>query len=168
MGYVMMLKIPLKNLPKLKDHKGFTLVELIICFLILSTLMTLALALFQDFKNRSADMQALSEGKNLLTAASDAFLGNEDVLFGEGNPQTGDVGTWKSDGTTARNKIFTLSINVRARLTGHSKPQLGGRFLTFDIWSTEGTIDTNTNSDRKEYTFVIDEDNNIINVPTNT
>ena len=79
-----------------------------------------------------------------------------------GNPQTGDVGTWKSDGTTARNKIFTLSINVRARLTGHSKPQLGGRFLTFDIWSTEGTIDTNTDSDRKEYTFVIDEDNNII------
>jgi prepilin-type N-terminal cleavage/methylation domain-containing protein len=151
------LKIPSKTLPKLKDHSGFTLIELMMCLLILTSLMTLALMLFQDIRGRSADMQALAEGKNLLTAASDVFLGNEDVLFTSGDPHAGAVGTLKSDGATPRNAVFTLSGKIRARLAGQSTPQFGGRFVTFDIWSIEGTT---------EYSFEIDEDNNIINTPT--
>ena len=162
-----MLRIPLSALPKLKDHRGFTLIELIMCFLILSCLMALAMFLFQDFKNRSADMQALSEGKNLLTAASDVFLGNEDVLFTElDDPHAGPVGTKKATDGTTRNAVFTLSSKIRARLTGQSTPQLGGRFLTFEIWSIEGTNDSFYASGKKEYKFVIDEDNNIIDLPT--
>ena len=167
MGYVIMLKIPVNVLPKLKDHRGFTLIEMLMCILILNCLMALAMFLFQDFKNRSADMQALSEGKNLLTAASDVFLGNEDVLFTElDDPHAGAVGTLKSDGVTPRNAVFTLSSKIRARLAGKSTPQLGGRFLTFDIWSIEGTNDAFYASGKKEFKFVIDEDNNIIDLPT--
>ena len=161
-----MLKIPLNVLLKLKDHRGFTLIEMLVCILILNCLMALAMFLFQDFKNRSADMQALAEGKGLLTAASDVFLGNEDVLFTSGDPHVGAVGTLKSDGVTPRKAVFTLSNRIRARLTGLSTPQLGGRFLTFEIWSIEGTNDSFYASGKREYKFVIDEDNNIIDLPT--
>jgi len=163
-----MLKIPFNVLPKLKDQRGFTLIELMICVLILTCLMTLAMFLFQDFRNRSADMQALSEGKNLLTAASDVFLGNEDVLFTSGDPHAGAVGTLQSDAATPRNAVYTLSSKIRARLTGQSTPQLGGRFLTFYIWSIEGSNDAFFGSGKKEYKFVIDEDQNIIDLPNNT
>ena len=161
-----MLKIPLKTLPKLKDHRGFTLIELMMCIMILSCLMTLALMLFQDFRGRSADMQALAEGKNLLTAASDVFLGNEDVLFTSGDPHAGAVGTLKKTDGTPRNAVFTLSGTIRARLAGQSTPLVGGRFVTFDIWSIEGTTNTDNDSDKTEYSFEIDEDSNIISTPT--
>jgi prepilin-type N-terminal cleavage/methylation domain-containing protein len=159
------LKIPLKTLTKLKDHRGFTLIELMLCIMILSCLMTIALFLFQDFRNRSSDLQALAEGKNLLTVASDVFLANEDVLFTTGDPHAGAVGTLKSDGITPRNAVFTFSSKIRARLAGQSTPQLGGRFLTFDIWSLDGS-DAGTISGKSEYRFVIDEDNSIITTPT--
>jgi hypothetical protein len=114
--------------------------------------------LFRDIQERSADMQALAEGKNLLTAASDVFLANEDVLFTSADPYTGPVGTLKSDGATPRNSIYTISSNIRATLTGKSTPQLGGRFLTFDIWSVQGS--------GVKYYFEIDEDNNVITIPS--
>jgi hypothetical protein len=72
----------------------------------------------------------------------------------------------KSDGTTPRNAVFTLSGKIRARLVGQSTPQLGGRFLTFDIWSIEGSTNTDNDSDKNEYRFEIDEDSNIITMPT--
>ena len=153
-----MLKIPLRIPPKHKEQTGFTLIELIMCILILSCLITLSLYVFRDIKERSADMQALAEGKNLLTAASDVFLANEDVLFTSADPHTGPVGTLKSDGATARNSIYTLSANMRATITGKSTPQLGGRFLTFDIWSVQGS--------GVKYYFEIDEDNNVITIPS--
>lgn len=160
-----MLKIPLITLPKLKDHRGFTLIELLMCILILSCLTTLALFLFQDFRGRSSDLQALAEGKHLLTAASDVFLANEDVLFTKVEPQAGALGTLRTDGFTPRNAVFTMSDNIRARLTGQSTVVLGGRSLTFEIWSMEGSAAA-TISGKKEYYFEIDEDNNIITTPT--
>ena len=153
-----MFEIPLNNRTKLKDQSGFTLIELVMVILILSCLITLSLYLFRDIKERSADMQALAEGKNLLTAASDVFLANEDVLFTSADPHTGPVGTLKSDGVTARNSIYTISANIRATLTGKSTPQLGGRFLTYFIWSAQGS--------GVKYYFEIDEDNNVITIPS--
>ena len=160
-----MLKISLNVLPKLKDHRGFTLIELLMCILIMNCLMTLALMLFRDFRARTADTQALSEGKNLLTAASDVFLGNEDVLFDTVDPHTGAVGTLKSDGLTARNAVFTISDRIRARLKGQSTVVAGGGFLTYEIWSVEGTTAV-TPSGKREYYFEVDEDNNIITTPS--
>ena len=65
-----MLKIPLNGLPKLKDRRGFTLIELLMCILIISCLTTMGMMDFQDLRARASDRQALAEGKNLLTVAS--------------------------------------------------------------------------------------------------
>ncbi len=80
------------------------------------------------------------------------------------DPQAGALGTVRTDGIP-RNAVFTLSGKIRARLTGQSTVQFGGRSLTYEIWSIEGSAAA-TPSGKKEYYFEIDEDNNIIDTPT--
>jgi len=155
---------PFKIFYSPKTHKGFTLIELIIVLAVIGILASIGSMFYADVTRRAADAQAFSEGKNLLIAASNAFLDDEDIEFTTGGDVTGPVGD-TDNGGGARTAIFTISSRVRARLTGESITGSGGGYLTFEIWSLDGTI-SGTASGKKEYYFEVDEDANIITIPS--
>jgi prepilin-type N-terminal cleavage/methylation domain-containing protein len=154
-----MLKIVSSN------RKGFSLIELFICLLILAVLITVGTTHFTDLRDRAGDTRAYTEGRDLIFAVSDAFLESEDVKFDtDVNGIAGAVGTIRYTDSSARMPIYTLPKRIRVRMTGHSTPQPGGGFLTFEIWHVNGTP-SNTLSGRKEYYFEIQEDANVISLP---
>jgi prepilin-type N-terminal cleavage/methylation domain-containing protein len=151
----------------IRNQKGFTLVELLMCFAIVGILASIGSTYFLDIRKRSGDAQAFSEGRNLMTAVSDAFLGLEDIDF-DTNPDgvTGNLGTVQFSDGGARPSIFHLSGKIRARLSGQSTPQPGGGFLIAEIWNTEGTEDGTSESGKKEYYYEIQEDGDFLSLPT--
>lgn len=157
--YDMALKRPLNN-------EGFTLIELMVAVLILTTLVIMSMLYYGDVRARTADAQALADGKNLLTVASSMFLQDEDVLFTTADPYTGPVGTLKSDGATPRIAAFAISENLRGRLVGQNTVGSGGGTLDFEIWNINGTDSASSVSGKKEYHFEIDEDNNVLEIPS--
>jgi len=155
-----MLRINVSN------KKGFSLIELFMVMLILAVLMTLGFTQFTDLKDRAGDTQAYTEGRNLILAVSDAFLESEDVKFDtDDNGIAGSVGTIRYSDSSARTPIYLLPQDIRVRMTGQSTSQPGGGFLTFEIWHVHGTP-ASTLSGRKEYYFEIQEDNNLISLPS--
>lgn len=150
---------------KMNDQKGFTLVELIVVVAIIGILTAIGSTYFTYLKFRSGDSQAFVEGRHLLTSANGAFLNLEDVDFDTpAAGVTGPVGDTTSGGG-ARTPVFTLSGEIRARMSGESTTSPGGGFLTAEVWSINGTNDTSTTSGKKEYLYIIDEDLNVISVP---
>lgn len=160
----MVLIKPLNGLSTLENNKGFTLIELMVSILILTTLVIMSMFYYADLRGRTADAQALADGKSLLTVASSLFLSDEDVLFDTPDPYTGPVGTLKSDNATPRDAVFVLSDKIRARLLGENTVGVGGGALDFEIWSIEGTNSGITASGKREYHFEVDEDNNVLEI----
>ena len=151
-----------------KRDSGFTLIELIIVMMLIGILMAIGALVYRDIQGRSRDAQAYSEGRNLITAVSDAFLANEDIDFDTAIAGiTGPVGNVRFTDSGARTAIFSLSNNVRARMTGHSTPQPGGGSLMLEIWNVHGsdTMPGDTDSGKKEYYYEIQEDADILTMP---
>ncbi len=149
-----------------KNQSGFTLLELVVVLAILSILMAMGFNYYVVFKQSSHDSQAFAEGRHLLTAINDTFLGGEDVDFD--TPAAGVTGALgnKTTGGSAREPVFTLSSVVRGRLTGQSTTGPGGGFLEAEIWSIYGSDDDSTDSLKKEYYYFIDEDANVFSTPS--
>ena len=151
---------------KFNNRKGFTLVELIVVVAIIGILTMMGTTYFTYLKFRSGDSQAFVEGRHLMTAVNDAFLNLEDIDFGDGSFDiTGPVGDTTSGGG-ARPPVFRLSPEIRARLDGVSTTTPGGGFLTAELWSVNGTTDESSDSGKKEYLYIIDENANIISSPS--
>ena len=166
-GYVQIkikqMTYPLNNLHS--NNKGFSLIELVMCFFILAVLITLGSTQFTDLKVRAGDTQAYTEGRNLILAVSDAFLESEDVNFDtDDSGVVGSVGTTRYTDNGSRPPVYSLPQNIRVRMTGQSTPQPGGGFLTFEIWHVHGSP-SSTISGKKEYYFEIQEDANQISLP---
>ncbi len=140
-----------------KTDGGFTLVELLVCIALIGILSAITTLIYKDIKSQSADTSAYAEGMNLFTAASDAFIANEDVDFNTAEGATGPVGDARISDGGARTPVFNLSNKIRATLTGQSTPAAGGGVLGFWIWSVDGTT---------SYYFYIDEDADTLTVPT--
>ena len=101
-----------------------------------------------------------------MTAVNDAFLNLEDIDFGDGSIDiTGPIGDTTSGGG-ARPPVFLLSAEIRARLDGMSTTSPGGGYLTAELWCINGTNDDSTDSGKKEYLYIIDENANIISAPS--
>ncbi len=150
-----------------KNQSGFTLIELVVVLAILSILMAMGFNYYVVFKQSSHDSQAFAEGRHLLTAINDTFLGAEDVDFDTpAAGVTGALGNKTFSSGSAREPVFTLSSVVRGRLTGQSTTGPGGGFLEAWIWSNYGTEDTSTDSLKKEYYYFIDEDANVFSTPS--
>ena len=151
------------------NQKAFTLVELIVVIAIISILSAMGSTYFTYLKFRAGDSQAFVEGRNLMTAVNDAFMNLEDINFGDSLADgdiTGPIGDTTSGGG-ARTPIFTFSPEIRARMEGQSTTSPGGGFLTAYIWSINGTNDLGAHySGKKEYQYIIDENANIIWVPS--
>lgn len=148
------------------DSRGFTLVELMMSMLIIAILSTIGTMYLRDIRNQAADRQASTEGRHLLTAISDAVLGGEDVVFGDGSDTTGDIGTTDTGGGS-RPAIFHASNDVRVSINGSNTDDPGDAVVSLVIWSVNGTPDPGAaNADqRKEYVFYVDEANAIVSMP---
>ncbi len=146
------------------NQAGFTLVELLMAFLIISILATMGAMYMADLRNRSSDSHAYTEGRHILTALNDAFLADEDVDFDTSNGGSftagisGDIGA-VTVGDTPRTPIFTVSDNVRVRMSGSNGKEPNDGDVTMYIWSTQGTPDDDAFNDdgKKEYQIIIVE-----------
>jgi prepilin-type N-terminal cleavage/methylation domain-containing protein len=107
-----------KMLGKLKDSKGFTLIELFIVFVILGVLAQMAWTFMIDLRTRSFDVSAVADGKNLITLVRNNAVTLDDVDYTKINGS--DVGV-ETTGGVARPPIFTLSPGVRIVVTGGSE-----------------------------------------------
>jgi prepilin-type N-terminal cleavage/methylation domain-containing protein len=156
------------SLPLTLDQRGFTLVELIVCFLIIGLLSSMGALYLADIRNRSGDSQAYTEGRHLITAISDAMLADEDVDFantkGADEEIQGPVGTHLSDGSGTRTPIYNLSGDIRARIVGTNAEDPGDGEITVYLWSVKGSNDTSP-SGKREYFYYIDEASGIISTP---
>lgn len=152
----------------LRDIRGFTIVELIMSMLIISILATMGTVYMIDIRNRASDSQAYNEGRNLVTALNDAFLGGEDVFFGDGATEiTGEIGKLASDESTPRSAIFSLSSDVRAIVNGKNTDAPGDGEVEVYIWNTRGTPDASATNDdgKKEYYYVLSEITGEVSTP---
>jgi prepilin-type N-terminal cleavage/methylation domain-containing protein len=105
-------------LGKLKDSKGFTLIELFIVFVILGVLAEMAWTFMIDLRSRSFDVSAVADGKNLITLVRNNSVNLDDVDYTKINGS--DVGV-ETTGGVARPPVFSLSPGVRIVVTAGSE-----------------------------------------------
>lgn len=94
---------------RMKDDKGFTLIELMVVVLIIAILIAIAIPTFLGLRKRAQDRAAQSDLRNGLTAAK-AFYTDEDSFTGFDSDLDGSVAasegagdiepslTWNDDG----------------------------------------------------------------------
>jgi prepilin-type N-terminal cleavage/methylation domain-containing protein len=152
---------------KLKDNKGFTLVELLMVMIILGILTQVGMTYFQALRDRSYDAVAIADGKNLMVATGNAFVLLEDVDFTHTPADGPEVGTQRWSGG-ARAPIFTMSPGVKAVIVGQSETSPGNSFVTAYLYHKDGTDDPGasfTGSGKREFYFAIDEFSSSLSVP---
>ena len=141
---------------------GFTLVELIMVMAIISILATMGAIYMADMRHRAGDSQAYTEGRHLVTALNDAFLGGEDVDFsngtGGGAEITGGIGELTRAGA-ARNPIYTMSPDMRAEVAGDNGSDPDDGEVTVFIWSVNGTPG-------KKYAYLLSEISGQVSTPS--
>ena len=74
-------------LSKIKNRKGFTLIELMIVVAIIGILAAIAIPQFASYRQRAQDSAAKSALKNLATAQEDYYVKND--FYATGYAQTG-------------------------------------------------------------------------------
>jgi len=108
----------MRNIPiyQIRKDNGYTVIELAMVLVIIAVLASIGITQVSDIRYQSRDVQAYTAGRNLMVVASDAFLYNEDIVFGtNGGYISGDVGTVDSNGDP-RSAVFTLPKEVQARI----------------------------------------------------
>jgi len=137
----------------LKDHRGFTFVELFVVFLIIGIMAQMTLVFVLEMKARSHDVMAISDGRNLFTTVRDNFVNLEDVDYTQVNGSQVGVQT---TGGAWRTPVFTLSPGVKMRTIAGSSgtPEMG--FFQVYLYHENGT-DLPTPSGKKEFYYLASE-----------
>lgn len=150
----------------LKNKNGITLIELMMVIAVISTLATISLVNYFPVRQRSMDAAALSDASTILKTVVDATMVDADIDFTKNNTG-GSVGALDTSGNP-RTPVFTLSPGVAALITGSSGLGPNGNNTVFSalIYHTGGTVDTFTQSGRKEYSCFIDANSGVITAPT--
>jgi prepilin-type N-terminal cleavage/methylation domain-containing protein len=151
-----------------KANQGFTLVELLVVFLILAILSQMALMYLSDIRKRSSDAVAISEGRGLINAISQAFLDQSDVKMQHGSGLGGGPGAAGATGAVGtltlsdnpRTPIYSLTDKVKADIE-HIIGDPASPFddvVTVSVWHMEGSSFTGAganNDQRKEFTYML-------------
>jgi prepilin-type N-terminal cleavage/methylation domain-containing protein len=142
-------------LGKLKDNKGFSLLELLVVLLILGIMAQMTSIFVLDLKTRSSDLMAISDGRNLMTIIRDNFVNLEDVDYTQTNGS--GIGV-RTVGGVNRQPVFSLSSGVGFRIEAGSQSDgtaENGYFEAY-LYHTGGTSDT-TVSGKREFYYLADE-----------
>jgi len=152
---------------KIKNAKGFTLIEVMMVMIILGILVQMALTFALDIRTRSYDAVALADGKNLMTVVGTSFIGLDDVDFTHTSADGSDIGGYQSDTTTVRSPVFTLSSGVKAVISGTSPGVPGGGSVEASLYHENGTYDNCAYcvNDKRTFWFTIDEISATISSP---
>jgi prepilin-type N-terminal cleavage/methylation domain-containing protein len=149
---------------QLKDHRGFTLLELCIILAIIGILATLASYNYMSIKKRAYDTAAHSDSRSLADVALNNFLDRASVRY---NVAGSSIGTQDLAGN-ARNPVFMLSPAVAIRITAASSTQFVAGKGYFEAWlyNLGGSSDPLTPSGKREFYVIVDEVNDLISIPS--
>ena len=136
---------------KLKDSRGFTLIELFVVFAILGILAHMALTFTIDLRSRSSDITAVSDGRNLVTVVRNNFVSLDDVDYAKIDGS--DIGV-ETTGGDARPPVFTLSPDVQVKLISGSSGTPDKGFFEVRLYHANGT---DVGAGKKEFYYVVDE-----------
>ena len=154
-------------LAKLIDNRGFTLVELLMVFVVLGILAQVGLTFMLDLKSRSSDVMAISDGKNLITVVRNNFVNLDDVDYTKINGSGIGVET---TGGNNRVEVFTLSPGVNIVVTAGSESNGTPDSGFFEAWlyHESGTDDpaSTTGCGKREFYYYADEPNELYSVAT--
>ncbi len=143
-------------LEKIRNNRGFTMIELLMVFIVLGILAQISLVFLMDLRSRSFDTMAISDGRNFMTTVRANFANLEDVDYTEVDGS--DIGVQTTGGGT-RPPVFTLSpgVNIRFEPGNHSStgtPEEG--YFEASLFHTNGTA-ASTDSGRREYYYMASE-----------
>jgi len=152
----------------LKDNKGFTMIELLMVFVVLGILAQISLTFMIDLRTRSSDVTAIADGRNLMTVVRNNFVNLDDVNYTQINGS--DVGV-ETTGGVARPPVFTLSPGVRiVFITDDSKSKGTADTGFFQAWlyHENGTADpaSFTGCGKREFYYLADEENDSYSIAT--
>lgn len=143
------------NLPG-KNMKGFTIIELLIVILILSTLASMAYANFTRLKRKAYDSTALTDTRNLADSIIDVIMSGDDVDFAARNAN-GDAGC-EDTASNPISPVFQFSSGVSAIINQAFVPPGNDLNVTATIHHTKGTAG-------KSYILIIDESTGTMSMP---
>jgi prepilin-type N-terminal cleavage/methylation domain-containing protein len=151
---------------RLRDNKGFTMVELMMVMICLGVLIQMAWNFLGDMRTRSSDVSAVSDGRNLVTAVRLNFVNLDDVDLQHGPGQGPDIGT-KDRSNNDRPAIFTLSPGVKARIVPGSESGTAEQgYYEAYLWHEAGTDDPVSISGKREFWYLADEVTQTYSLPT--
>jgi prepilin-type N-terminal cleavage/methylation domain-containing protein len=153
-------------LRKLRENKGFTMIELLMVIICLTVLVQMAWNFLGDMRRRSYDVTAVADGRNLFTVVRGNFINLDDVSYEHAPGDGPDIGT-KDTSNNPRPAIFTLSSGVRARIAANTRsgvPEDG--YFDAVLFHEAGTDDPTTLSGRKEYWYFAEEATETYSLPT--
>jgi prepilin-type N-terminal cleavage/methylation domain-containing protein len=151
---------------KLRDNKGFTLVELMMVMICLGVLIQMAWNFLGDMRLRSYDITAVADGRNLVTAVRMNFVNLDDVDFRHQPGWGSDIGT-KDRSNNPRPAIFTLSPGVKARIVPGSESGTAEQgYYEAYLWHESGSDDAASVSGKREFWYLADELTQTYSLPT--
>jgi prepilin-type N-terminal cleavage/methylation domain-containing protein len=103
-------------LRRLRNHRGFTLVELMIVIAITGILTAMGVLVYTDFTAKANDSTALNDAKYLLAVASNSLLQDEQMWLWHGagdGPIIGGISDWLGHDIP---KLYELSPGVHAEV----------------------------------------------------
>jgi prepilin-type N-terminal cleavage/methylation domain-containing protein len=150
---------------KLRDNKGFTMVELMMVMICLGVLIQMAWNFLGDMRMRSADISAVSDGRNLITVVRGSFINMDDIDYKHNPGHGSDIGT-KDRSNNPRPAVFTLSPGVRARIIPGSESGTGEQgYYEAYLWHEAGTDDPISPSGKREFWYLADEATQTYSLP---
>jgi prepilin-type N-terminal cleavage/methylation domain-containing protein len=151
---------------KLRDNKGFTMVELMMVIICLGVLIQMAWNFLGDMRTRSYDVSAVADGRNLVTVVRSNFINLDDIDFQHAPGQGPDIGT-KDRSNNPRPPVFTLSPGVKARIVPGSESGTGEQgYYEAYLWHEAGTDDAIAPSGKREFWYLADEATQTYSLPT--